>query len=692
MTVTVSAPDGSTVDFPDGTDAEVIHGAMMQHFGGVQPPPLTAAQTVGDVATQGGVGFAKGVAGLIGLPGDINSAITSASGKIAGWLGEDPDKIAAYGKAVNDSPLNVLPTSAGTVKALENNVTGPLPEPKSTPGKYAQTIGEFAPAALAGPEGVASNIAKLAVLPGAGSEALGEKVQGSWLEPIARVVGALAGGGIGALGSKGGEILANRSAAKAAAGELGGDVPAGAVNRVAGSYAADKLDPATVAAKSADLGPEAMMLDMGRQMAGRAEAVASQPGAGQNTVLDAVEGRTGQFGTGTAGRVSDTLDQVMGPTPDIVAERNRINSVVAQISKPLYDQVMNEHPVVNVPDSITSRPAVAQAMKDAVSLAKNHGEQLSGPTETNTILQGPGFHIADDVTPAAQTSLGYWDYVKKSMDSNIKGMLKTGGIQSLDSADKADLSGLIAAKQALVSHLDNVTGGAYAVARKASATQFQVNDAIDLGRSSLNTQLLPEELADQMSDMSLPEQAGVKLGMRREVGRIMDTARNDGAAARRLLDTNQNSDKIANVFGQPAADAIDNRITAETQFQDMTNKISANSRTAVRGELMKDTESPSVAAPPMANAVGMTLAGLRKGAQFLSDQNMDKTRQGIANLVTRQGPAMSQLADVLSRYNTARAANVATPFAPQAKSLAAVIAAQQPSWIAQSLNQGNQGQ
>jgi hypothetical protein len=687
MTVTVAAPDGSTVDFPDGTDAATIHGAMTQHFGGANnaaasAAPASVGATALDVAKQGGAGVARGVAQLAGLPGDVLSGIDQLSDWAAAKLGESPADIAAS-RAKTDS-LPGFPTTEAILNKA-SDVTGvTLPDPQTTAGRYARTVGQFVPTAMLGPEGVASNATKLAALPGIASEYLGEKTQGTWLEPIARIVGALGGGGVGALGSKGSEILANRSAAGAAADQAG--VTPGALNRVAQSFSADKLTPAAVAAKTADLGPEAMMLDMGRQMGGRAEAIASQPGGGQNTVLDAVEGRTGPFGSGTAGRVKDTLDATMGPSPDIVAARNAINDVVDQHAAPLYKNVMNAHPVVNVPDSITNRPAVAQAMKDAVDLAKNRGEQLTSPTQTNTILQGPGFHIADDVTPAAQTSLQYWDYVKKAMDSRINGMLKTGGIQSLDSAGKADLGGLIDAKQALVSHLDNVTGGAYAVARKVAATKPQVNDAIDLGRSSLNTNLLPEELDEQMSGMSLPERAGVKLGMRREVDRVMDTARNDGAAARRVLDTNQNIDKITSVFGQPAADAINNRVAAETQFQDATNKIAASSRTAVRGQQMKDTEAPSVSGPPMASVLGIALAGARKGAQFLSDQGMDRTRQGIADLVTRQGPAIGPLADVLARYNAARASNAMGPIAPQARSLAAVIAGQQPGAIGQQQN------
>ena len=34
MTVTVEGPGGATIDFPDGTDAAIIHEVMSQHFGG----------------------------------------------------------------------------------------------------------------------------------------------------------------------------------------------------------------------------------------------------------------------------------------------------------------------------------------------------------------------------------------------------------------------------------------------------------------------------------------------------------------------------------------------------------------------------------------------------------------------------------------------------------------------------------
>lgn len=550
-------------------------------------------------------------------------------------------------------------------------------DPQTTPGKYAKTIAEFVPMALTGNEGAAANVLKGAVAPAVGSEYAGNKLEGTALEMPARIAGAVVGGGL-AHGAEAG-VNAGKSyqAARSAAGDIapviGADVTPGAVARVAKDLRTDAVTPESAASKVHELGPEAMMLDMGRQLQGRGEAIATQPGKGQNTVLDAVEGRTGEFGAGTAQRVRDTLDRTMGESPNVVDLTKRIGDIVDQKAKPLYDNVMGAHPVVNVPNDITSRPTVAQAMKDAVSLAKDRGEQLTGPTETTTILKGPGYHIADDVTPAAKTSLRYWDYVKKAMDHRINGMMKSGGVQTLDSSEKADLGGMIAARNALRDHLDDVTDGAYKTARSVAAEKPQLLEAMEQGRAALNTKLLPEELADMHDNMSIPQQSMLRVGMRREIERIMATTRNDGAAARRALDTDQNREKIATLFGPKVAQEIDNRIAAETKFQDATNKISANSRTGVRRELIKDTETPSGASPPQANLTGFLYKAANSGLQNLRETGMERTRSGIGSLMTTPAEKIPDLVRLLSGYNERVAGYGRHPVGPYAGTLAKVL-------------------
>jgi hypothetical protein len=670
-----------------------------------------------DFAKSAGIGLAKGVIGVAGMPADVASQL--ASWRDAGidnlhrfilrGFGATPEQVeesvAKYHKAIETpTPFSHFPKalSSGDIQSAIEQATGPFYEPQRALGRYAQTVGEFIPAALTGGEGAVANLVKGALVPGVASEYAGSKLQDTPLEPYARAAGAVVGG-VGAHAADIGRAAAKTyGAQREAAREVGRlvgepDVNAGAVSRMAKDVANDQLTPERAAAQARALGPDAMMLDMGRQLQGRAEAIATQPGKGQNTVLNAVEGRTGvvgfdpaqgrytSSGEGTAGRVKGTLDQTMGASPNVVTQAKDIANHVDSIAGPLYEKVMAEHPVVNVPADITSRPSVAQAMKDAVSLAKEHGEKLVGPTETKTILRGDGYHMAEDVTPQAQTSLRYWDYVKKALDSRINGMMKSGGVATLDSAEKADLGGMIASRNALRDHLDEVTDGAYATARSVAATKPQMKEALQFGRDALNTKLLPEEMTEQFDNMSIPQQSMARLGMRREVERIIDTARNDAAAARNVLNTNQNREKIAAMFGEGTARRIDDRIAAETKFQEATNKISQSSRTGVRAQLVKDTESPSISQPPQANLTGFAVKGLNKLRDLHAAGVLERTRAGLGAMSTTPAENVPDLVRILAGYNARAAQNARPPVAPYASNLARVLAVN-------TLNQGGQEQ
>lgn len=167
---------------------------------GALPPGFTMDQpsVMGDVAKSGGIGLARAGIGLAGLPGDINSAIDAGSGWIARKLGADPADIARQ-QAASDK-FNVLPTSQGIQSSIEN-VTGPFYEPKTTAGKYAQTIGEFAPAAFGG-EGSLLARGLRAAIPGAASEAAGQATQGTAAEPWARGGAAVMAAALPSMGAR----------------------------------------------------------------------------------------------------------------------------------------------------------------------------------------------------------------------------------------------------------------------------------------------------------------------------------------------------------------------------------------------------------------------------------------------------------------------------------------------------------
>ena len=132
--------------------------------------PMTAGETVWDVAKSGGIGLAKGAIGLLGMPGDIGElgakGIDWATQKVGGALGMDLSR-------QKQEPLLPLPGSADIQHGIES-VTGKFYEPKSTLGKYAETAGEFAPAVIGGPEGIGSRLISRVGLPAFTSETAGE--------------------------------------------------------------------------------------------------------------------------------------------------------------------------------------------------------------------------------------------------------------------------------------------------------------------------------------------------------------------------------------------------------------------------------------------------------------------------------------------------------------------------------------
>lgn len=151
-----------------------------------------APSTVEDVAKSGGIGVAKGVIGLAGLPGDAKSLIGSGLSYIESKLGRDPETIKKSDAAMQAAP-SILPTSGGIQSAIESK-TGEFYKPKTTAGEYAQTTGEFLPGILGGPGGVVRRGITQVVAPALASETAGQLTKGTAAEPYARVVGALAGG------------------------------------------------------------------------------------------------------------------------------------------------------------------------------------------------------------------------------------------------------------------------------------------------------------------------------------------------------------------------------------------------------------------------------------------------------------------------------------------------------------------
>jgi hypothetical protein len=148
--------------------------------------------TAKDVGKSLAAGLGKGVAGLAGLPGVAAEygarGIDAASRAVGDAIGVDVPKREAR-------DVTYGPDAAQ--KAIES-VTGDFHQPETTAGKYAETIGEFAPSAVMGPGGVVRNVVMQGVLPAVASEAAGQAAKGTSFETPARIAAGLVTGGAAA--------------------------------------------------------------------------------------------------------------------------------------------------------------------------------------------------------------------------------------------------------------------------------------------------------------------------------------------------------------------------------------------------------------------------------------------------------------------------------------------------------------
>lgn len=218
----VTMPNGDDVDFPDDWSKDKIRGLIEKKF------PKEAAQyraekgttsdkslgdTAADTLISAGSGVTKGTLALGELPQDLAHLARVGADK----LGIDTSGIR---QGLNNSGLNPL-TLSRKVKDFANSdnfvANYARYKPETTVGKYSKSVGEFAPAAVGGGEGLGLRALKYAVAPGLASEGLGqlaEKVSpdSPGLAQGARALGGLVGlAGGAALLNRGGEALVRRA-------------------------------------------------------------------------------------------------------------------------------------------------------------------------------------------------------------------------------------------------------------------------------------------------------------------------------------------------------------------------------------------------------------------------------------------------------------------------------------------------
>ena len=168
---------------PDEQNATVEDIANSIGQGNTEQP-----STAMDMLKSGASGVARGAMDLVGLPGTVGDLLD----KGGEWA------LSKFGLPTRSEKMQELgldpgnPLSGSKIREAGAALTDGATEyeAKTTPGKYASTVGEFLPgAATMGLN--PGNLLRFGVLPGLASEGAGQATEGTAIEPYARIVAAL---------------------------------------------------------------------------------------------------------------------------------------------------------------------------------------------------------------------------------------------------------------------------------------------------------------------------------------------------------------------------------------------------------------------------------------------------------------------------------------------------------------------
>jgi hypothetical protein len=463
-------------------------------------------------------------------------------------------------------------------------------------------------------------------------------------DPGAAIRGAIVGGGTGLIAPLAGKAigagwqrLRDFRAARAAAQASG--VNRGTLSTIGRAVRDDGLDPATVGQRMGELGPDAMMMDLGPNLQRQAGALAATPGRGQEIVRSAIVNR--QAGSGS--RIGSALDDALGQPADTLALADDIVARRANAAKPLYQKAYEEgSDGVWSPEleRMAGSPMFADAMRRAAATGQDRAI-LDGFGSFNprvSISQDGriSFNQAKAGGSPLYPDLQYWDYVKRNLD-DVAGEAKRAG-----RAEQASIATSLASR--LRYELDSAVPS-YKAARDAYSGPSAILDAMDEGQGVFRNSYTPGQLRQKLATMNDAEKEAFTQGARAQVADVMGTARNDALAARSTFQKGYNRDKLEMLVGKDEADRMLRAVDAEATFARTQHVVAGNSETAARSAAMREIAGES--GPQFGVREGYMSGGMLGAARSAGMRTAERVIAGL--LSAGREARNSGLAEAISR-------------------------------------------
>lgn len=562
----VRLPDGRLARFPDGIPREEIKAFIEFKFpeaaGG---KPVTADTLMGLARTQfepppADQPVVEGNPYASSLPGPLgqfqNSSRAFHNGMIEGATGNLSNEIVSGALAVPDAIGSAIQGNGFDVGQSFNNL-------------YAFGQDQAAGAAALNP-----SVSRLGNLTGA--VVLGKELGGfipTATTPLGlAAAGAVEGGALGALygagGAEGGERI-TQGLSQAGWGALGG----GAIGFGAGSVMqpisqeakllargleGDGIVPSAVAARVSALGPDGILGDIGPNLQAQTAAIATLPGQGSRTVMDALNARR----LGANARIKNDVAAALGPSPRLSQVQEKLNLERQQVNQ-AYEPVFQAKALSSDP-FLDATPIIASI--DQII------PRVVGKTRSN--IEAVKRMLIDPTTGKPTVDPQVVMAVRQELDGMIGAETNTTTARVL-----GDLRKVIDAD------LGNAVPGLKAVDAQFEEVARQ-GDALERGRAVLNdgkTAINPADLVEEMIGMSSGQQVRLSEGVRSEIDRIIGTAGNDRVKLRDIVrgEGSWNAEKLRTVLGDERTEQLLAIIEREATMAATENLATSGSRTQV---------------------------------------------------------------------------------------------------------------
>jgi hypothetical protein len=435
MTIRVTAPNGATVQFPDGTDRDTIHGVMTQHFGGAEAPADPV--TTNDV----GRSFASGVPIIGGLLDKADAATNAALAPILNPLFDPKDQLSEptfgerYAHSLRDqegadAKFEAQHPIVDKGAKLAGGMAAMVPAMAAAPAMLGVT-GSLGARALAG--GISN-----AAIGGADAAARGESpVTGA-------IVGGLTGAALGPALEGLGYVARNNPIVSNISARINPE--RFAQRQVARAISESGQTPEqigrSVTEAAAEGQPEFTVGDaMGNAGQRMLSTVARAPGEGRTAVVDALEGRQGTQGR----RISNALAEGFDSPQTAAQTEARLTGARDATANAEYGAVRSDAQPVNVVGAINHIDSI---------IGTEPGQILAQPNDSiESILSGFRQRLArvnPDDFPAVQRIRGEMsDAAEKASRAgeNNKARLVGGAMRQLDAAMEDASAGHLAANR-----------------------------------------------------------------------------------------------------------------------------------------------------------------------------------------------------------------------------------------------------